>query len=123
MGQVITRLVAERDDCIIVAGFDINDTIKNSYPVYKTPSDCKEAADAILDFSHPSSLDNLLSYAVTKNLPIVVSTTGLSNQQIAKLHQMSECIPIFFSANMSLGVNLLIDLAPPKRRKTPQPKD
>jgi 4-hydroxy-tetrahydrodipicolinate reductase len=110
MGQVITRLVSETQDCQIVAGFDIFDGIKNEYPVYKNPNDCQEEADVIIDFSHPNSLKNLLSYALSKNIPVVVATTGLSNQQILNLNEVSKKIPIFFSANMSLGINLLIDL-------------
>lgn len=110
MGQVITRLAAQQDDFEIVAGIDINTTVKDGYPVYKNATDCKEEADAIIDFSHPESLKTLLPFALTRNLPIVVATTGLSREYIKKLQMVSRDIPVFFSANMSLGVNLLIDL-------------
>ena len=110
MGQVITRLAAEREELKIVAGFDICDTLKNDYPVFKDPADCKTAADVIIDFSHPNGLEKVLAYAVSEHLPIVVATTGLSQHHITKLHSAAKSVPVFFSANMSLGVNLVIDL-------------
>ncbi|MBZ4646353.1 MAG: 4-hydroxy-tetrahydrodipicolinate reductase [Clostridia bacterium] len=110
MGRVITRLVSENEEFKIVAGFDIVDTVSNDYPVYKNPNDSTEKADVIIDFSHPNSLEKLLPFAVSRKLPIVVATTGLSHQQISKLRETASNIPVFFSANMSLGVNLLIDL-------------
>lgn len=110
MGQVITRLVQESSDYQIVCGFDISDTMKNDYPVYKNPADCKEKADVIIDFSHPNSLQKLLPFAISTNTPVVVATTGLSQAQILSLNEVAKKVPVFFSANMSLGVNLLIDL-------------
>ncbi len=110
MGQVITALAETREDLEIVCGFDINDT-KNSYPVYKNPFDFTGDADVIIDFSHPSAFDNLTKYAYERNLPLVMCTTGLSAAQMNVLKGLSEEIPVFFSANMSLGVNLLIELA------------
>ncbi|MCX7714125.1 MAG: 4-hydroxy-tetrahydrodipicolinate reductase [Clostridia bacterium] len=111
MGQVISRLVAEDETCKIVAGVDINDFIPNPYPVFKNLDDFSGDADVIIDFSHPSSLEGLLTYAKRRNLPIVVATTGLSSEQKEELGAASNIIPIFFSANMSLGINLLIALA------------
>ncbi len=111
MGQVITRLAADDDECEIVAGFDINDCLPNTYPVFTEPDQCDIEADVIIDFSHPSALDGLLKYAQKKKLPIVVATTGLSGEQKAELSEMSKSIAVFFSANMSVGINLLIELA------------
>lgn len=111
MGQAITALVAERSDVEIVCGVDTYTGIKNEYPVYTEISQVQEQADVIVDFSNPSSLDNLLSYAKSKKLPVVIATTGLSAAQKESLEKASKEIPVFFSANMSLGVNLLIDLA------------
>jgi len=110
MGQVITRLIEENEDTKIVCGFDINTTMLNDYPVYKTPNEFKGSADVIIDFSHPSSLSPLLTFAQNRNFPIVVCTTGLSSAQINEISSASQNIPVFFSANMSLGVNLMIDL-------------
>lgn len=111
MGQVISRLVSEDTTCEIVAGFDINDFLPNAYPVFTNPADFTGEADVIIDFSHPSSLDGLLDFAKGHKMPAVIATTGLSADQIHSLSDASKEIPIFFSANMSLGINLLIALA------------
>lgn len=111
MGQVITRLVAEDDDAQIVAGFDINDSVQNTYPVFKTPDEYTGEADVIIDFSHPSSLTGILAYCKKRNLPVILATTGYSAEQKQEMTDASKEIPVFFSANMSLGINLLIDLA------------
>lgn len=111
MGQVISRLVDEDDSCAIVAGFDVADNLQNSYPVFTAPTDYTGEADVIIDFSHPSALSGLLAYAKERSLPIVVATTGLSTDQRSELDLVSREIPVFFSANMSLGINLLIALA------------
>lgn len=111
MGQVLSSLALKDENFNIVAGFDIFDNNNNNnYPVYKNPFDCDKKADVIIDFSHPDLLENLLSYAVSKNIPVVIATTGLSQRQKEKLNEVSSKIPVFFSANMSLGINLLIDL-------------
>lgn len=111
MGQVITRLAADDENVRIAAGFDINDNAKNDYPVFADPEECDIPADVIIDFSHPSSLEGILSYAEKKNMPAVIATTGLSAEQKDLLRETSEHIPIFFSANMSLGINLITALA------------
>jgi len=110
MGQVITRLSNENPDVEIVAGFDINDSIKNPYPVFNNPGNCNLDADVIVDFSNPEVLDDLLEFAVTKKISLVLATTGLSDLQKNKIKEYSNIIPIFQSANMSLGINLLTDL-------------
>lgn len=111
MGQVISRLAEEDESVTITAGFDIADNLQNPYPVYTAPTDYTGEADVIIDFSHPSALSGLLAYAMQRNMPIVVATTGLSAEQKDELTAASRKIPVFFSANMSLGINLLIALA------------
>lgn len=110
MGGVIAELVAERADCTIVAGFDRACDYSGAFPIYSNLLDCKEDADVIIDFSHPDALAPLLSYAKEKHLPIVVATTGLSENHIELIKEASQDIPVFFSMNMSLGVNLLLEL-------------
>ena len=110
MGKVITRLVSGMEDVKICVGVDIN-TESVDFPVFASPFEYEGACDVIIDFSHPSVFDKLLDYAVEKNVPIVMATTGLSEENRRRLTEESEKIPVFFSANMSLGVNLLIDLA------------
>lgn len=111
MGRVITRLVKNDEACKIVAGVDIVDFGDNDYPVFKNFADINVDADVIVDFSHPSVLSGLLCYAKEKKIPVIISTTGLSDEQRAELVEISKEIPVFFSANMSLGINLIIALA------------
>ncbi len=110
MGRVITACVAERCDCEIVAGFDINTESHAGFPVYANPANCSIEADVLVDFSHPSALNGILSFARERRLPAVIATTGLSEEQVASIRAASACIPTFFSANMSLGISLLMEL-------------
>lgn len=111
MGGVVTSIVQNQDDIEIVAGFDINTEIRYGYPVYKNPSEFNGEVDVIIDFSHPDMLNALLKFAIETKTPVVVATTGLSDEQKEQLKKASKETPLFFSANMSLGVNLLIELA------------
>ncbi len=110
MGHVITKCVDERSDCEIVAGVDINES-ETPYPVYKSFSDVKASADVVIDFSHPSALTPLLEFCEIKGCPAVIATTGLSEEQIDSIKALSNKVPLFFSANMSIGVNLISELA------------
>lgn len=110
MGQVITQAVAQRDDCRIVAGIDLH-SADCAYPCFTKPNECTVDCDVIVDFSHPSVTSSLLEYAVNKHIPAVICTTGLSDEQINEIHEAAKSIPIFFSANMSLGVSLLCEFA------------
>lgn len=110
MGKVITNCIAERDDCCIVAGLDVNTAENGKYPIFGSPEDINVEADVIIDFSHPSALAGVLRYALSTKTPAVISTTGLSEEQINSLQLASSQIPIFFSANMSLGVSLVSEL-------------
>lgn len=110
MGQTITACVAGRDDCTIVAGFDIN-TTANTYPVFADPATCTVEADVIIDFSHPAMLDGVLRYARSHKLPVVLATTGLSEQQLSDIQAATADTAVFSSANMSLGISLLAELA------------
>lgn len=110
MGQVITSIVAQDPTVEIVAGIDWNTEQKNTYPVYKKISDCPIPADVVIDFSSPSELEELLETAVSKNLPIVLCTTGLSEEQVMRVEEVSKQIAVLRSANMSFGVNVLMKL-------------
>ncbi len=110
MGRVIANLVAQRDDCQVVAGIDLNDTQNGQFPVVKYPANLAEKPDVIIDFSHPSALPDLLSYCTINNVPLVAATTGYTADEIATIKKTAEQIPIFFTFNMSLGINLLVEL-------------
>lgn len=111
MGRVITALAEADDNFKIAAGLDINDSMPNTYPVYTDIKKCTEDADVIVDFSHPSALSSVLEFAKERRLPVIISTTGLSDEQKEEIALASKEIPVFFSANMSLGVNLITALA------------
>jgi len=110
MGQVITKLSSQFDELKIVAGYDKNDAIENPYPVFKDLKDCNVDLDVIIDFSHPSAFNSVLDFAVSRKVALVMATTGLSQANIKSLEDASSVIPVFFSSNMSLGVNLVVDL-------------
>ncbi len=114
MGSAVTRVAEQNNDAEIVAGYDINTAQNAGFPVFDSLDEIGERIkdiDAIIDFSHPAMFDGLLRFAVENNIPAVFCTTGLSEQQISDMKAAAKKSPIFFSANMSIGVNLLIDLA------------
>lgn len=111
MGKIIADRVALRSDCDIVAGIDISPVKYADFEVYPTPESVPCAADVIIDFSHPTTVIPLLTMARQRRLPVVVCTTGLAPEQLDVMHEASKEIPIFYSGNMSLGINLMIALA------------
>ena len=111
MGAAITAIVDERDDCEIVAGVDVNTSCSRSYQVYSGIGDVTETADVVIDFSHPSTLDSILAYAVDKQVPAILCTTGYSEAQLSQIDAASQKVALFHSGNMSLGINLLIALS------------
>lgn len=110
MGQVITRLAGQYEDLKIAAGYDVFDSGKNEYPVFNRLESCNVHIDVIVDFSNPDALEGLIGFATARKLPLIVATTGLSQAHRKTLEQASSWIPVFSSPNMSLGVNLLLDL-------------
>lgn len=110
MGKVISGICENDAECKIVAGIDVFDTGANNYPVFKTLQECGTDADVAIDFSSPNGLDEFLDECVARKLPVVLCTTGLSGDQLAKVRKASKKIPILRSANMSLGINTLIKM-------------
>lgn len=110
MGQMITDMVKQDDECTIVAGIDIVDNRDNGYPVYTKLADCDVEADAIIDFTSATDFESRMDYAVDKQIPIIECSTGLSEEQMAYLKKASEKVAVLKSANMSLGINLLMKL-------------
>ena len=111
MGRVISEMAASREDIAVAAGVDLIVKRNYDYPVFAALGDCDVDCDVIVDFTHPSQLTPLLKYALGKKLPAVIATTGISQAQIKEIEEASKQISIFFSANMSLGVNLIVELA------------
>ncbi len=110
MGQVISGIVEKDPDAEIVAGIDIADQGKNSYPVFTDIDACRVEADAIIDFSSAKATDKLLEYSVARQIPVVLCSTGLSEEQLAKVEETSKKVAVLKSANMSLGINTLLKL-------------
>ncbi len=110
MGQVISGIIAEDAETTMAAGIDLRDDGHNSYPVFTRNEDCDVEADCLIDFSTASAVDDVLAYCVDKKLPCVLCTTGLSGEQLAKVDEASKRVAILRSANMSLGINLLMKL-------------
>ena len=109
MGNAVRQIIKDEADMEIVAGVDIMDGTAE-FPVYKTIADVKEEADVIIDFSSPKALTSLIDHATAKNLPIVLCTTGFSEEQLGEIKKASEKVAILRSANMSLGINTLVKL-------------
>lgn len=110
MGRFITDICKSDENATIVAGIDLYDGIANDYPVFKDIADCDVEADVIIDFSNAKAVDGLLDYCETKNVPVVLCTTGLSEEQLARVSDVSGKVAVLKSANMSLGINTLIEL-------------
>lgn len=111
MGRVIADICAARTDCRIIAGIDLKAERYADFPVVEKVFDLPEKPDVIIDFSHPSALPDLLNYGKMNGVPLVFATTGYSDEERAQITAASAQIPVFFTFNMSLGINLLVELA------------
>ncbi len=110
MGRVVADICANDPDMEAVAGIDLLAQPMDGFPVFSTPAACDAAADAVIDFSHPAALSGLLDFCIGRRLPIVLATTGYSDEQLAQIDEAAKSVPVFRSANMSLGINVLMDL-------------
>lgn len=109
MGAAVIAAAKESGDRVI-AGVDINPAADSPFPIFSTPDEFVGHADVIVDFSHHSALPALLTYATRTKTPLVVCTTGHTEEELAAMQAASKEVPVFFSRNMSLGINLLISL-------------
>lgn len=110
MGRMITEIVKNEEQAVISAGVDTYTEIQNGYPVYKKITDCETDVDVVIDFSNVGAVDGLLDYCAERKLPVVLCTTGLSEEQLKKVKDTAEKTAVLKSANMSLGINLLLKL-------------
>ena len=114
MGRAIVSAAADVQNCRIVAGVDINaDAVAPvcDFPIYQTIEEFPGKSDVIIDFSHHTALPSLLAYAKATGTALVVATTGHTEEEKALMKEASATVPVFFSGNMSIGINLLIELA------------
>lgn len=110
MGRVITAMCASRDDMQIVAGIDAYTEKLADYPVYRDIHEFSGEADCVIDFSNPAALESLLTYCTVHKTPVVLATTGYSPEQLKAVDEAAKQIPVFRSANMSIGINVLLQL-------------
>lgn len=111
MGAAVTKAVEENDNAQIVAGVDVKESDSLPYPVFASFDELPCTADVIIDFSNPAALAGLLSYSVKNNVPAVICSTGYSQAQIESIEEASKSTAMFRSGNMSLGINLISELA------------
>ncbi len=109
MGKAV-KAAAEGSEIKIACCVDAFLKGKETEKCFSSFSQLEKGYDCIIDFSHPSVTNDLLQYAVKTKTPAVICTTGLSEEQIAAIHKAAKEVAVFFSANMSLGVNLLLEL-------------
>ena len=107
MGRMLTETIAEHSEHSVICGVDAECTEDYHYPVYKDFAFVPPKADVVIDFSHPSATRNLLGWCILHNSPVVIATTGLSEEEHRIIQEAAKQIPVFQSANMSLGINAL----------------
>lgn len=110
MGRVVEALCSADPDVQVVAGFDILGSSEHAFPVHTSPALFQGEADAVIDFSSPAALNGLLDFATSRKIPLVLATTGYTPEQVAQIGAAATQVPIFRSANMSLGINVLLEL-------------
>lgn len=110
MGRVVESLCAADSQVEVVAGFDVLGSNDGDFPVYSSPAQFTGKADAVIDFSSPAALNGLLDFAQATGTPLVLATTGYTPEQVAQIGAAAQKVPIFRSANMSLGINVLLEL-------------
>lgn len=107
MGQEVQKQLDSYDNCILIGGFDKENTGKFTFPVYTNFEEIVEKPDVIIDFSIPKATLSMLQYAKQNNIPVVIATTGFSEEENLKIKEYSKDLPIFKSANMSFDINLM----------------
>lgn len=110
MGRAVAAICAAQPDVEIVAGFDLLGPGDGAFPVYSSPAQFQGGADALIDFSSPAALPALLDFCTSRQVPAVLATTGYSSEQLEAIDRAAEQVPLFRSANMSLGVNVVMEL-------------
>lgn len=110
MGQMLSELISKDEEMKVVAGIEPSGEAKNDYPVYKSFDELKETTDVIIDFSTASAIDSLLDYCEKTHTPLVLCSTGLSEAQLGRVERLAKVSAVLVSANMSLGINVLLKL-------------
>ena len=107
MGQIVCDLIEQNENLVLKCGFDKNITGEFAFPVYDKIENIVEKPDVIIDFSIPVATLTILQYAVSNHVPIVIATTGFTNEEELIIKEASKKIPIFKSANMSYDIMIM----------------
>ncbi|MEE3420773.1 MAG: 4-hydroxy-tetrahydrodipicolinate reductase [Lachnospiraceae bacterium] len=110
MGKEVAAAVKENENLAIVAGVDAFGDAYEDFPIYRSLDEVREKADVIIDFSTAKAVDGLLAFVNKTKMPVVLCTTGLSDEQVEAVKKTSETVPVLRSGNMSLGINLMLKL-------------
>jgi len=110
MGRQVLKQLDLYENCTLFGGFDKENTGEFSFPIYTNFNDITEKPDVIIDFSVPNATINMLDYAKENHIPVVIATTGFSEEQNKKIMEYSKYLPIFKSANMSFDINLMVKI-------------
>ncbi|EQB90177.1 4-hydroxy-tetrahydrodipicolinate reductase [Clostridium punense] len=110
MGKMISSTIEKFEDITIAAGVDRYTESSFGYPVFSSILDCDKEIDVILDFSRPDAFEEISGYAIKNNKAVIFCTTGYSLEQVTMIKALKEYIPVFYSANMSIGVNIVNNL-------------
>lgn len=110
MGKVVAHVCEADPETEVIAGFDILGNGSGDFPIFANPAQCGLDADAVIDFSHPAALSPLLDFCTGRRIPLVLATTGYSAEQLSQIDEAAKTIPIFRTANLSLGVNVVMEL-------------
>ena len=111
MGRCLVKLISSSENSKVVAGIDKFPCNEFDFPVFTSLEEANVKADVIIEFSHPSALSQILSYCEKTKTPAVICTTGFSQEEVKEIKKASEKTAIFYSRNMSLGINLILTLA------------
>ena len=111
MGRAICDITGKKSDCEVVAGIDVFPSASGiPFPTFTNINDCDMRADVIIDFSVAHAVPAIIDYAVRNKTPLVLCTTGLSDQTLELIETSSKEVAILHSANMSVGINLIANL-------------
>lgn len=119
MGQEVANVTDLDKDILLIGGVDKENTGIYTYPVYTSTSEIEEKPDVIIDFSVPVATLNILKYAKDNKVPVVIATTGFTDDQLKEIEEYSKYIPIFKSANMSYDINLMAKIVATLAKELP----
>ena len=108
MGQILCKMISDDPELELTCGVDKNGEASN-FKCFKSFDEVNINVDIIVDFSHHSLTKEMIDFATSKNLPLVIATTGQTDEEKKMINDAASSIPIFFAANYSMGIAVLIE--------------